>query len=99
MNTTAKPVFTTVLVLSLGIGAASAVSAKGHNQGFGAGTAGQDTAGLVDDGQSNRDGKGPETSYGLSDAVIEAKDGVAGNSVEARNKDANHPSIKDGSAQ
>ncbi len=99
MNTIAKPIYTTALILSLGIGAASSASAKGHNQGFGAGAAGQGTAGLVDDGQSNRDGNGSETSYGLTDAVLEAKDGIAGNSVAAQDKETNHPSMKDGSAQ
>lgn len=99
MSTIAKPVFATALILSIGIGAASSASAKGHNQGFGAGTAGQGTAGLVDDGQSNRDGNGSETSYGLTDAVIEAKDGVAGNSVAAKDKGAGHPSAKTASPQ
>lgn len=74
---------------------AGTASAKGHNQGFGAGTAGPATAGKVDDGQSNRDGMGSETTYGQTDAVIDAKDGVAGNSVDAQNRDAdNHPSNK-----
>jgi hypothetical protein len=94
MNATGKSIFITALTLSLGFGAGSAAFAKGHDQGFGAGIAGQDTAGLVDDGQSNRDGTGPETSYGLSDAVLEAKDGVPGKSVSAQDKDANHPSMK-----
>lgn len=99
MNTITRPIFSTALVLALGIGAASAVSAKGHSQGFGNGTAGQATAGLVDDGQSNREGRSPETSYGLSDAVIEAKDGVPGNSVAAQDKGMNHPSMKSGTAE
>ncbi|MFN7089074.1 MAG: hypothetical protein ACK4P4_00755 [Allorhizobium sp.] len=99
MNTITKTIFTTAMILSLGIGANSSAFAKGHNQGFGAGTAGQDTAGLVDDGQSNRDGNGSETSYGLTDAVIDAKDGVAGNSVAARDKTMNHPSMKAGRGQ
>jgi hypothetical protein len=68
--------------------------AKGHNNGFGAGAKGS-LAGQIDDGQSNRDGRGSETTYGLTDAVPDAKDGVAGNSVDARNRDAaNHPSNK-----
>lgn len=94
MNTIIKSIFTTALILSLGVGAVSSASAKGHNQGFGAGTAGPDTAGLVDDGQTNRDGNGSETTYGLTDAVIEAKDGIPGNSVAAQDKTTNHPSLK-----
>jgi len=99
MNTMAKPIFTAALTLTIAMGAASSASAKGHNQGFGAGTAGQGTAGLVDDGQSNREFRSPETSYGLSDAVIEAKDGVPGNSVAAQDREMNHPSMRSGSAQ
>lgn len=97
MNTIVKPIFTTALVLSLGMGAASAVSAKGHNQGFGAGTAGPATAGQVDDGQKNLTG-GREGSYGIRDQVPEVREnqaaGIHGNSDAARDKTMNHPSLK-----
>lgn len=92
MKTITKPLFVTALILSLGLGSASTAIAKAHNQGFGAGTAGQDTAGKVDDGQSNRDGNGSETSYGRTDASVEAKDGVAGNSSAAQDRNQDHPS-------
>ena len=92
MTTIAKPLFVTALALTLGLGAASSAMAKAHNQGFGAGTAGQDTAGKVDDNQSNRDGNGSETTYGRTDASVEAKDDVAGNSPAARDRNEDHPS-------
>lgn len=56
--------------------------AKGHAQGLGgAGLAGKDLSGLVDDGQKNAgvEGKSSETTYGRSDAVGEAQDGISGN--------------------
>lgn len=49
--------------------------AKGHDQGFGAGLAGPATAGKVDDGQKNSGGMGSATSYGKTDASLEAKAG------------------------
>ncbi len=77
----------------LTIGAATSSFAKGHDQGFGAQLAGPATAGKVDDGQSNRDGNGAETSYGKTDASIEAKDDIKGKSDEARDLSADgHPS-------
>jgi hypothetical protein len=80
----------TVTVLSL-----SPALAKGHDQGFGAGLAGPATAGAVDDGQSNRDGNGSATSYGKTDASIEAKSGEQSNSDRARDReDSDHPSNK-----
>lgn len=75
------------------IGAGTASFAKGHDQGFGAQLAGQSTAGLVDDGQSNRDGNGSATAYGTTDAAIEAKAGLNDNSEVARDRTAaGHPS-------
>ena len=60
----------------------SAAFAKGHAQGLGgAGTAGKDLAGLVDNAQKNAGvvDKSSETTYGLSDAVLEAQDDIKGN--------------------
>lgn len=69
--------------------------AKGHDQGFGNRSAGPMTAGKVDDTQSNRDGTGSESSYGKTDASLEAKDGTQDNSERARDRDnASHPSNK-----
>jgi hypothetical protein len=75
--------------------ASSASFAKGHDQGFGAGLAGPATAGMVDDGQSNREGDGSATSYGKTDASLEAKAGEQDNSEVARDRDnPGHPSNK-----
>lgn len=80
-------------LFALTVGAATSGLAKGHDQGFGAQLAGQATAGLVDDNQANRDGMGAETSYGKTDASIEAKDDIKGKSVVARDRMAvGHPS-------
>lgn len=95
MITLSKPICHAALVVTLAV-AASTASAKGHSNGFGAGIAGQDTAGLVDDGQSNREFRSPETSYGLSDAILEAMDGIPGNSIAAKDKLTNHPSLRAG---
>lgn len=76
--------FKTLIVATI-IGAVSLTSAayaKGHAQGLGgAGLAGKDLAGLVDNGQKNAgvENKSAETTYGRSDASIEAKDEVLGN--------------------
>jgi hypothetical protein len=96
MNTFTKPIFVTALILLFGIGAASPAFAKGYNQGFSKGLAGQATAGAVDDGQTNREGNWSATSYGITNAVIEAQDGIAGNSIAAQNKGVNHPSTTTG---
>lgn len=79
--------------VAVGLSSGSAALAKGHDQGFGAGTAGPGTAGMVDDTQSNRDGNGSETSYGKTDASVEAKAGTQDNSEQARDRDdPGHPS-------
>lgn len=86
----------TATVLAASLFVAPASFAKGHNQGFGAGTAGPATAGQVDDAQSNRDGNGSETSYGRTDASVEAKDGTQGNSEAAQDRsDSGHPSNRE----
>ena len=91
MNT--KTTGAALALFALTIGAATASFAKGHDQGFGAQLAGPATAGLVDDNQTNRDGMGAETSYGKTDASIEAKDDIKGKSVVARDLMAeSHPS-------
>lgn len=73
---------------------AGSAYAKGHDNGFGAGAKGS-LAGLVDDGQTNRDGDGAATSYGRTDARIEAMAGERDNSELARMRDADsHPSNK-----
>lgn len=88
-----KTIGATVALCAMTIGAATASFAKGHDQGFGAQVAGPSTAGLVDDGQSNRDGNGSATSYGKTDASLEAKDGTQDNSEVARDRTAvGHPS-------
>jgi type IV secretory pathway VirB6-like protein len=82
LTTSALAVGTALL---LGLAGASPSFAKGHSQGVGGNqTAGQGTAGLVDDGQSNRDGMGRETSYGQVDASNVEAGGRSGNS----NRDA-----------
>lgn len=91
MNT--KTIGATLALFALTIGATTSGFAKGHDQGFGAQLAGPATAGKVDDGQTNRDGMGAETSYGKTDASIEAKDDVKGKSDVARDRSAaGHPS-------
>lgn len=88
-----KTIGAAIALFALTVGAATSGFAKGHDQGFGAQLAGPATAGKVDDGQSNRDGMGAETSYGKTDASIEAKDDVKGLSVVARDRSAaGHPS-------
>lgn len=88
-----KTIGATLALFALSLGAATASFAKGHDQGFGAQLAGPATAGKVDDGQTNRDGMGAETSYGKTDASIEAKDDIKGKSVVARDRmAAGHPS-------
>lgn len=88
-----KTIGATLAFFALTIGAATASFAKGHDQGFGAQLAGPATAGKVDDNQTNRDGIGAETSYGKTDASIEAKDDIKGKSVVARDRMADgHPS-------
>lgn len=74
-----KTIFVASVIGALSI--SSTAFAKGHAQGLGgAGLAGKDLAGLVDDGQKNAgvEGKSSETTYGRSDAVIEAQDGISG---------------------
>lgn len=79
----------TFLATTLATGAAFA---KGHDNGFGAGAKGS-FAGLVDDGQTNRDGDGSATSYGATDASLEAKAGEQDNSELAQDRDnPEHPS-------
>jgi hypothetical protein len=91
MNT--KKAGATLALFVLTLGAATGSFAKGHDQGFGAQLAGPATAGLVDDGQSNREGMGAATSYGQTDASIEAKDDIKGKSVVAQDRiAAGHPS-------
>jgi type IV secretory pathway VirB6-like protein len=71
--------------LLLGFAGTSPSFAKGHSQGVGGnGTAGQGTAGLVDNGQSNRDGMGSATAYGTTDASVEAKNGTQDNREAAQ---------------
>lgn len=80
-------------LFALTVGTATGSFAKGHDQGFGAQLAGPATAGKVDDNQTNRDGMGSETSYGKTDASIEAKDDIKGKSATARDRMAEgHPS-------
>ncbi len=77
LTTSALAVGTALL---LGLAGASPSFAKGHSQGVGGNqTAGQGTAGLVDDGQSNRGGMGSSTAYGTTDASVEAKNGTQDN--------------------
>ena len=91
MNT--KMLATAAVVSAMAMSAATIVLAKGHDQGFGAQLAGRTTAGLVDDGQTNRNGNGSATSYGKTDASIEAKAGEQDNSEVARDRAAaGHPS-------
>lgn len=74
-----KTIFAGSVIAALSI--TSAAFAKGHAQGLGgAGLAGQDLAGMVDDGQKNAgvEDKSALTTYGRSDAVIEAQDGTSG---------------------
>lgn len=74
-----KTIFAASVIGALSI--TSAANAKGHAQGLGgAGLAGKDLAGLVDNGQKNAgvEDKSAATTYGLSDAVIEAQDGISG---------------------
>jgi hypothetical protein len=67
--------------------------AKGHDQGFGNQTAGRATSGgAVAAGQTNRDGDGSATSYGATDASLEAKAGTQDNSEVAQMRDGSHPS-------
>lgn len=72
---------------------AGSAFAKGHDNGFGARLAGPATAGKVDDGQSNRDGNGAATSYGRTDARVEAQTGEQDNSEVAQDRASpDHPS-------
>lgn len=88
-----KTLAATVALFAMTIGTTTASFAKGHDQGFGAQLAGPTTAGLVDNSQSNRDGNGSATSYGKSDASLEAKAGEQDNSEVARDRTAaGHPS-------
>jgi hypothetical protein len=88
-----KMLSATAVVSAVTFAAATSGFAKGHDQGFGAQLAGQTTAGLVDDGQSNRDGNGSATSYGKIDASVEAKLGEQDNSEVARDRASpSHPS-------
>lgn len=95
MNNTLKITSALGFALAVGLSATSLSFAKGHDQGFGAGLAGPATAGKVDDGQTNRDGNGSATSYGRTDASVEAKAGEQDNSERAQDRDASgHPSNK-----
>lgn len=88
-----KMLAATAMVSAVTLAAATSGFAKGHDQGFGAQLAGPMTAGLVDNGQSNRDGNGSATSYGKTDASLEAKEGLQDNSEVARDRAApTHPS-------
>ncbi len=90
---TIKMLATAAMVSAVTLAAATTGFAKGHDQGFGAQLAGRATAGLVDNGQSNRDGNGSATSYGKTDASLEAKAGEQDNSEVARDRTAaGHPS-------
>lgn len=74
-----KIIFAASVISALSI--TSAAYAKGHAQGLGgAGLAGKALAGFVDDGQKNAgvEDKSAATTYGQSDAVIEAQDGISG---------------------
>lgn len=67
------------MVSAVALSVATTGFAKGHAQGLGgAGLAGKGLAGLVDDGQKNAgvENKSALTTYGRSDAVIEAQDGI-----------------------
>ena len=91
----AKTIGTSVALIALIMSAGTVSFAKNHDQGFGTAEfkAGPDTAGKVDDGQSNRGMDGSTTSYGKADASVEAKAGEQDNSEAARDRNSGtHPS-------